>query len=146
MAQRLQVTFDCAHPQHLAEFWAQALGYQLQPPPEGFATWAEWAEKHDVPAEEADSLASVIDPTGEGPRILFQRVPEPKAVKNRVHLDVSVKRDETKVRDRNEDHKLVIAESERLKALGARELYRYDQYDEYWITMADPEGNEFCIQ
>jgi hypothetical protein len=144
MAQQLQITFDCANPILLAQFWAQALGYQLQPPPEGFASWEEWEQKYCTP-EEVGSFAAIIDPDGHGSRILFQRVPETKRVKNRVHLDVNASR-QLSTSSETEIHAFVDAEVERLKTLGAHELHRYNQYDQYWVTMADPEGNEFCIQ
>lgn len=80
-----QVTFDCAEPERLARFWCQVLGYVV-PPPEGFATWDEY--KRSQPPEQRDSWFACVDPTGVGPRLYFQRVPEGKAVKNRVHRHV----------------------------------------------------------
>jgi hypothetical protein len=85
---QIQVTFDCAEPQRVARFWCEVLGYVIPPPPEGFATWEEFDRTQ--PAEEQGSWAACTDPTGAGPRLYFQRVPEGKVVKNRVHLDVRV--------------------------------------------------------
>ena len=86
----VQVTFDCANPSWLAEFWATALGYVIQPPPTGFDSWEAWLEAQHIPRELWDSMSAAIDPDGRGPRLLFQKVPEGKTAKNRVHLDVNV--------------------------------------------------------
>lgn len=144
MAQLLQITFDSADPQKLALFWAQVLGYQLQLPPHGYASWEEW-HKTEGHSQEAYGLVPIVDPKGLDSRILFQRVPEPKTVKNRVHLDINVSR---RLSGQSEDVKqnFVAAEAERIKELGAREIHRYNENGSYWITLADPEGNEFCIQ
>src|SRR5687768_9499501 len=89
MATPIQVVIDCADPARLAAFWAAALGYQVQPPPEGFETWEDALRSWGVPKDAWNSRSAVVDPDGEGPRIFFQQVPEPKTVKNRVHLDVN---------------------------------------------------------
>ena len=85
-----QVTFDCADPGRLAHFWAALLGYQLDPPPEGYDSWEAWLSEQGIPESEWNSASAVSDPEERGPRIFFQRVPEPKDLKNRVHLDVNV--------------------------------------------------------
>lgn len=87
MARTVQITFDCADPGRLAAFWAEVLGYQVQEPPPGFATWDEALEAFGVPPERRNDASAVVDPDGTGPRIFFQRVPEAKVVKNRVHLE-----------------------------------------------------------
>lgn len=143
MAKRVQVAIDCSDPDRLAHFWAEALGYQLQPPPAGYASWDDFLEEMGIPEEDRNNASAIIDPDGAGPRIYFQRVPEPKTVKNRVHLDVNQK---TRQTPPDEGRRLVDHEVERLKGLGATELYRFDQNGEYWVTMSDPEGNEFCVQ
>ena len=83
----------------------------------------------------------MVDPGGAGPRIFLQKVPEPKTVKNRVHLDVQVGAglgpDERPGR--------VAAEVERLLGLGATHLRTYDEMGEHWVVLQDPEGNEFCV-
>src|SRR5690349_22228832 len=110
---QFQVTFDCAEPERVARFWCEVLGYVVPPPPEGFDTWAD----HDrsLPAEQQGHSFAAMDPTGVGPRLYFQRVPEGKVVKNRVHLDVRVGTGLT-----GEERLTVLqAESERLIALGA---------------------------
>src|SRR5919206_5033245 len=89
MAPPVQVVVDCHDPARLASFWAEALGYVEQPPPDGFESWPAFLASIGVPEEEFNSANAVVDPDGAGPRIYFQRVPEPKTVKNRVHIDVN---------------------------------------------------------
>jgi hypothetical protein len=86
----------------------------------------------------------VVDPAGVGPRIFFQRVPEAKAVKNRVHLDLNVGGPATD--PPTERRRRVDAEAERLVAQGARKLREMSQRGEYFVNMLDPEGNEFDLQ
>jgi Glyoxalase-like domain len=143
MAKRIQVVIDSSDPDRLAHFWAEVLDYQLQPPPEGFASWEDFLAKMGVPEDRWHEASAIVDPDGAGPRIYFQRVPEPKTVKNRVHLDVNQRTRETPP---EEGRRLIDEEVERLKGLGATELYRVDRDGEYWITVSDPEGNEFCVQ
>jgi len=130
----IQVTFDCADPARLAAFWASALGYVIQQPPEGFASWPEFLTSIGVPESEWDTRSACVDPAGAGPRLFFQQVPEPKTAKNRVHLDVNVGRDR------------VDAEVERLVAAGAARVREHAEAGDRWVVMADPEGNEFCVQ
>jgi hypothetical protein len=134
MAYRVQVTFDCADPGRLAAFWASALGYVIQPPPEGFADWPAFLTSIGVPESLWDSRSACVDPEGAGPRLFFQKVPEPKSVKNRVHLDVNV------------GHDRVEAEVERLVGEGASVVRRVEEGPESWVVLADPEGNELCLQ
>ncbi len=109
MATSIQVVFDCADPDRMARFWAAALGYKLQDPPPGFATWEAFLEKQGYPRERRDSASAIVDPEGAKPRIFFQKVPEGKTVKNRVHLDLNVGRrtchadGRTKAADRGRD-------------------------------------------
>ncbi len=138
-----QVTFDCADPDRLAKFWAQILSYKEEDPPQGFANWAEFLKARGVPEEEWNDRSAIIDPEGRGSRIYFQKVLEPKTVKNRVHLDVNIGRASTTPEERM---KRVYAEAERLVRVGATKLNVFEEPDEFWIVMADPEGNEFCLQ
>ncbi|WP_282792796.1 VOC family protein [Streptomyces sp. CC224B] len=136
---QVQVTFDCAEPERLARFWCEVLGYVVPPPPEGFATWD--AYKGSQPPEEQDAWFACVDPSGAGPRLYFQRVPEGKVVKNRVHLDVRVGTGLVG------EERLAALEAEcaRLVPLGAvRERLLYDGHDAC-IVMQDIEGNEFCL-
>ncbi len=142
---QIQVTFDCAEPVRVARFWAETLGYR-----------AEY--------DDEDGSAAAEDPTGSGPRLYFQRVPEDKVVKNRLHLDVRVgtRRHPDGVRPAPEtapmvrhcsglagEEKLVALEAEcaRLIPLGARRvrLLPADEDNESCIVMQDIEGNEFCL-
>lgn len=143
MATRIQVVIDCADPDRLAHFWAEALGYQIQPPPEGYNSWEDLLREMGVPEEEWGDASAVVDPEGIGPRIYLQRVTEPKTVKNRLHLDLNQGTREIPPEERL---RRVDEAVERLKGLGATELYRMDRNREYHVTMADPEGNEFCVQ
>jgi hypothetical protein len=143
MSTGIQVTFDCADPAALSKFWAETLHYQLQPPPEGFDSWEAALESWGVPKEDYNSASAVIDPDGKGPRLFFQRVPEPKAVKNRVHLDLHVSAGPGAP---PEERKAAIdPEAERLIELGAERVEARQERDEYFVVMRDPEGNEFCV-
>lgn len=142
MAIPVQVTIDCANPDRLAHFWAALLGYKLQDPPEGYSTWEEALNAFGVPEEEWESASAVVDPEGRGPRIFFQRVPEPKSVKNRLHLDVNVGTQAPP--DAVRAH--VDAEVQRAIELGATRINAIERPDGYWVVMQDPEGNEFCLQ
>jgi hypothetical protein len=138
----VQLTFDAADPGALARFWAVALGYVEQPPPEGFASWDAWCEQMGIPVEHRNDRAAVVDPDGRGPRILFQKVPEPKVAKNRLHVDVAVGGAGPKEQRRAR----IDAEAVRLKGLGASDHRGVqDEADGYWVRMNDPEGNEFCL-
>ena len=143
MATRLQVTFDAADPQALAAFWGELIGYVEQDPPEGFDSWAAWAVANGLPREDWDRYAARVDPDGVGPRLYFQRVPEPKTAKNRVHLDLAVSGGRgTPVEERRRH---VAAAVERAVAAGATRLRAVDEDDEHWVVLQDPEGNEFCM-
>jgi hypothetical protein len=145
MAIPFQVVFDCAGPDALARFWAEALGYKLQDPPPGFATWEEWARANDIPEDQWDAMSAIVDPEGEGARIFFQRVPEPKTVKNRVHLDVNVGGGRQVPLE--ERRRRIDEAAERLVGLGATLLRAVqEEADGYFVNMLDPEGNEFDLQ
>jgi hypothetical protein len=106
------ITFDCADPKALAAFWAAALGMVVD--------------------DEDDEGAFVVDPAGKSKGLFFQKVPEPKAVKDRIHLDVRPSGS-------------MAAEVARLKELGATEDGLVEVENSFWTIMLDPEGNEFCI-
>jgi catechol 2,3-dioxygenase-like lactoylglutathione lyase family enzyme len=135
------ITFDCANPRELSYFWSDVLGYPR----------ADWPPemKADLLAgglTEADlELKSVAqDPTGVGQRLYFQKVPEGKVVKNRVHLDIN------STPGRRATPEEIEAEKDRIVALGATVVLKYDEpwgpVRELHYVMQDPEGNEFCIQ
>jgi Glyoxalase-like domain len=148
MARTFQVTIDCADPSGLADFWAAALGYVPADPPEGFATWESWLRAMEVPEEDWDPgprpYNALVDPGRGGPRMWFQRVPEPKPGKNRVHLDLNVSPDPRAPLQERKGQ--VGAEVERLARLGGRRLATYEEGDHYHVVMQDPEGNEFCVE
>ena len=144
MSTRVQVVFDCADPDRLARFWAEALGYRIPDPPEGHATWPEFLAAQGIPEADWNSASAVEDPEGVGPRIYFQRVPEPKVVKNRLHLDLNV--GGGREVPLGERRRRVDAEAERLAALGATRLRPYEEHGEYHVAMRDPEENEFDVQ
>ena len=141
MAKEIQVTFDCADPGALATFWAEALGYQVQGPPPGFDSWPAALTAWGVPEDQWNSKSAIIDPDGEGPRIFFQRVPEGKTVKNRVHLDVR----SAPGLEGDERLAALEAEADRLAPFGASRVEVREDLQSIWIVMQDPEGNEFCL-
>ena len=142
MAYEFQVTLDCADPHTLADWWAETLGWQVEPSDEAFIR-RMISEGHAV---EGDTKvhngalvwkegAAIRHPDGleRAPRLLFQLVPEAKTVKNRMHLDV---------RTGGDDLDAVV---EKLTARGATFLHKGRQGPHTWVTLADPEGNEFCV-
>jgi hypothetical protein len=143
MATPVQVVIDCSDPEQLAEFWAAALGYVIQPPPEGYESWEQLLAEIGVPRSEWGAASAVVDPDGVGPRIFLQRVPEPKVGKNRVHVDLNVGRREMSDDERRQ---LVDERVRRLVDAGASVLRDAEERGERWVVMADPEGNEFCVQ
>ena len=106
------ITFDCADPKALAAFWAAALGMVVE--------------------DKDDEGAFVLDPARASKGLFFQKVPEPKAVKDRIHLDVRPSGS-------------MAAEVSRLKGLGATEDGLVEVENSFWTIMLDPEGNEFCV-
>jgi hypothetical protein len=145
---RFQLVVDCQHPEPLARFWAAALGYVLEAPPDGFTTWDDW--RRDIGLPESDlgvgvGVDSIIDPAREGPRIWFRVEPDAKVVKNRLHLDIRVSGSRSEplaIRRQRVD-----AEAGRLSDLGAAAtgVLTAEGLDHYAMGMKDPEGNEFDI-
>ena len=139
ITEQFQITFDCQDPHATCRFWADVLGYEVVRDEamirhflaEGVAT------EDDVTTVDGELVwkegDACEDPDGRRPRMYFQRVPEPRAAKNRVHLDLRVPE-----ADRPK-------EVERLEGLGARRIGEGQQGPHSWIVMADPEGNEFCV-
>lgn len=139
----IQVTFDCADPAKLAAFWAEALGYRLQDPPDGFDTWPAALAAWGVPESEWNSASALVDPEGKGARVYFQRVPESKTVKNRVHLDLRVSDGPGIPVERKREQ--IAPTVAKLVGLGATEVGEVEDMGSVWTVMQDPEGNEFCI-
>jgi hypothetical protein len=120
-----EITFDSPHPASIARFWAAVLdGYDVAPYDD-----AELERLRGLGIEDVndDPTVLVVPADGVPPQLTFQLVPESKVVKNRVHVDLVTA-------DR-------AAEIARLTSLGAGVLAEYD----HWTTLADPDGNEFCI-
>ncbi len=113
MTVRMGLVLDCGEPEALAEFWAAALGY--------------------TNVGSAGSYVMLLPADGDGPQLLLQKVPEPKAGKNRMHFDIHVAD--------------IEAEAARLAALGARRVApdSMEEHGTHWVLMADPEDNEFCV-
>jgi hypothetical protein len=141
-----QLTIDANDPSVLARFWAQALGYRPVPPTEPATTWhALYRARLEGDAAFDDRL---FDPDGLRPPIWFQRVPEAKAGKNRLHLDLyPTGRDNTLPMERRVD--IVEAKVAELIGLGATADHRTRDDNPkdptYFVVMHDPEGNEFCV-
>ncbi|MFD3925867.1 VOC family protein [Streptomyces sp. NPDC058614] len=144
-----KLVIDSADPHSQADFWAAALGYEVE---DNSALVERLLGAGAVPAEltveshgrrafrDLIAVRHPDDPyeeasgTGLGRRLLFQRVPEPKTVKNRLHLDLHAGA------ERRE------AEVARLEGLGASVLRQVKEPGGEWVVMTDPEGNEFCVQ
>ena len=143
MGRNFEVTFDAKNSKQLAEFWMAALGYEPMGPPTGYDSWDQWRIAHELTEEEMDEGATIIDPDGTR-YITFLNVPEPKTAKNRMHLDLDVLPD--RKAPEPEQRAILGAEVERLTKLGATKLYDSFVGGHYRVTMADPEGNEFCMR
>jgi hypothetical protein len=142
MAYEFQVTVDCADPHALADWWAGTLGWQVEPSDEafigrmidaGYATEDDTKRHHGVLVWKTGMAIRHPEGLQGAPRMLFQLVPEPKTLKNRVHLDVRIGAD---------DLESAVAG---LVARGATFLHEGQQGPHTWVTLTDPEGNEFCV-
>jgi hypothetical protein len=149
MAIHTQTVLDCADAHLVAGFWAAALGYEREDHsalvrqlldngvlPEAASTTVDGTLSFRTIAaiRHPDDPVHPFTGAGQGRRILFQVVPEPKTVKNRMHLDLTVGPD-----DRD-------AHVKRLEGLGATVLAHVEADGSNHVTMADPEGNEFDVQ
>ena len=146
MAVSYQLVIDCASPEPLARFWAEALHYVIAPPPAGFESWDDFYRSIGVPEDELGIGADRIeDPKGEGPDIWFQVVPERKSIKNRLHIDLHASGGRDVPLETRRER--VEAEAARLVALGATRKHAIveEGLDHYGVALTDPEGNEFDI-
>lgn len=143
MATAVQVTFDCADPMLLRRFWCTALGYEMEPPPAPFTSWQEALAAWGVGPEMMNTRDACVDPEGKGPRLFFEKVPEGKTAKNRVHLDLRA----APGLEGEERMAALQARAEELVDTGATILARHEpgHLSGGFIVMADPEGNEFCL-
>ena len=141
-----QLTFDANDPAALARFWARALDWQPNPPAEPDSTWLR--HYRGRLGDRRGFEDRLFDPEGLRPPIWFQQVPEGKAGKNRLHLDVyPTGRDDTLSQEQRVA--IVDAKVDELVVLGAQ-VQRRDRDDDpddplYYVVMQDPEGNEFCV-
>lgn len=139
MRPTIQIAFDAADPHRLAAFWAAALGYDVEDHTEVVAGLLAAGRLRDGEVlADGDrrafrDVATCRDPHGDRPRLFFQRVPEPKTAKNRVHLDLQVGAD------------AAPGEVERLVALGAEVAWTTSDRGPVTVTLRDPEGNELCV-
>jgi len=132
---RVQITFDCVDPDSLAAFWAAVLGY----PAPDLAGRDEHLRSIGIPESDLGNWCRIDDPEERRPRLFFQRVPEGKVAKNRVHLDVGVTPGGPSTPD------VIDAEVRRLLDLGATVVRPVKDESSYFVVMQDPEGNEFCV-
>ena len=149
MAVKFQLVINCAEPEPLARFWAAALGYELESPPEGFATWDDYRRDLGLPEEHLGVGADcIVDPAGRSPRIWFQIVPDRKTIPNRMHIDIEASGGDRAIPLAIRKQR-VDAEALRLVELGAQLVYGIEELeagiDHYAVAMKDPEGNEFDI-
>lgn len=144
VAYDFQVAVDCARPHELADWWAETLGWLVEESDEdfirkmiaeGYATDADTTTYHGkLVWTEGAAIRHPDGPaTGIRKRVIFQQVPETKTVKNRWHIDIWVGQEQ------------VQSAADQLTARGASFLRSGQQGPHTWITMADPEGNEFCL-
>jgi len=141
-----QLTIDANDPALLAQFWAKALGYQSVPPAEPATTWH--AHYQARLGEEPAFEDRLFDPAGLRPPLWFQPVPEAKAGKNRLHLDLYVtgRDDATPLPRRIEMVEATVSELVGSGASVERRTRGDDPEDPfYYVVMHDPEGNEFCV-
>lgn len=152
MSATVQITFDVHDPRTVSRFWKEVLGYVHPAPPgmeladgeDPLTAWDEFLERQQVPEELRNSASALEDPDGTGPRLYFQQVPEDKAVKNRLHLDV---RTASELRG-DERMAALEARCEQLVAIGGTRLQRHEPEPPTsigFLVMGDPEGNEFCL-
>lgn len=139
MATTIQIAFDASDVHALARFWAQALDYEVEDHSAVVDQLVSAGRLQEEEAVEVDGrrafrdVAACRDPAGGRPRLFFQRVPEPKTAKNRVHLDLQVGADARE------------AEVQRLLGLGASVAWTTSDRGPVTTTLRDPEGNELCV-
>ena len=132
-----QLTIDSRDPHTLSDFWAEVLGYELEDHHDQITELlAAGQVDESLTVRHHDRLSWVIGAAlrGADRRILFTRVPEPKTVKNRWHIDLNVGRPR------------VAEEVARIEGLGGTQLREVEEWGQYHVVMQDPEGNEFCVQ
>ena len=138
MSRGVQVVFDCRDPHALNRFWAELMQYEIEDHHDLIEQLLQAGQLSEDETMLIDgrraftTAAACRDADESGPRLLFQQVPEGKQAKNRVHLDVHA----------GDDRDAVVA---RCIELGATKLWDGQQGPSTWVTLADIEGNEFCV-
>jgi Glyoxalase-like domain len=146
VAVSFQLVIGCADSEPLARFWAAALEYELEPPPDGFASWDAYRRDLGVPEDELGTGADcIVDPGGRGPRIWFQVIPDRKAAKYQLHLYTGVTGGRAVLIGTRRQR--AGAEAGRLTGLGAELAGVLDTEapGHYAVAMKDPPGNESGI-
>ena len=141
----VQIVIDAQDTQRLATFWADALadrGYRLPTPPDGAPDWPTGLRAQGVPEDQWGAGFALDNDDETQPRIFLQRVPESKAAKNRVHLDLLAGGGAGV--PLAEQQQRVAAAVQRLTELGATHLTTATELGVHWAVLTDPEGNEFC--
>ncbi|MBB4679674.1 VOC family protein [Crossiella cryophila] len=141
MARKFQVVVDCHNPDRMAAFWSVALGYPIQRPLDGHRSWLEYQLAKGFPANEHARFAAIADPDS-GDRVCFLGVPEAKDGKNRLHLDIQATAPGDALPARQAKVDALVAE---LRGHGGSVLRTGRERGQYFVTMADVEGNEFCV-
>ncbi|MEA1901963.1 MAG: VOC family protein [Actinomycetota bacterium] len=146
MAHGIQFVIACDDPAGLSAFWAEALDYVVQPPPEGFDSWDEFADTVGIPEANRNDISAAVDPDGTGPRLLFERW-NGGAPNQRVHIDINAVGQVGTALGKEERTAGLAEQRARLEALGATfKREAAGMAGEIWIEMYDPEGNWFCVQ
>ena len=143
MAVGVQVTFDASDPARLGasgpSCWATSSSRRRRASARGRRRWRRWG----CPRTSSDSAYAIVDPAGAGPRLFFQRVPEAKTAKNRVHLDVNVG---AGLAGATNGRHTSAPRPSGLCPRGHTVCGWLEQRGELWVVLQDPDGNEFCLQ
>ncbi|MEV4127194.1 VOC family protein [Nocardia sp. NPDC049707] len=141
MPRQFQVVIDCHDPDRMAAFWSAALDYRVDPAPAGYDGWMDYQVGRGFPENERVHFAAVHNPRGPE-RLCFLAVPESKTVKNRLHVDIQATSPDDSLARKIERVDALVAE---LHGLGGTALRTGRERGQYFVTMADVEGNEFCV-
>ena len=132
MGSPFQVTIDCRDADRMSEFWSLALDYEIETPPLGYLSWADFLRANQVAMPSPGSVSAIVDPIGRGPRLVFMQAHGGR--NGKLQLDLRLGDDARKE-----------AKVSQLEAAGGVRVRRIDDGGDWWVVMADPEGNEFCV-
>ena len=141
MSRQFQVVIDCHDPDRMAAFWSAALDYRIDPVPAGYDSWMDYQVGLRFPENEWVRFAAVHNPRGPE-RLCFLAAPEDKTVKNRLHLDIQATSPDHSLESKIAQVDALVAE---LHGVGGTTLRTGRERGQYFVTMADVEGNEFCV-